>query len=135
MSDPTVTVPATGPAGKPRILLAEDDPALAEMLKWLLTKEGFETLHAADGLTALNLARQHRPNLILSDVMLPKMDGFKLCRFIKFDAELKGIPFVFLTARTQDKDKETAREAGANAYITKPIPNAELVKAVRQYLA
>ncbi len=123
------------PENRTRILLAEDDPALAEMLKWLLTREGFEPLHAADGMSALAMVRQERPALVLSDVMLPKMDGFKLCRLIKFDAELKHIPFIFLTARTQDKDRETAQQAGADEYVTKPIPNAELIKVIRKHLA
>lgn len=122
------------PGTRTRILVAEDDPALAEMLKWLLAREGFDPLHAADGMSALAMVRQEKPALILSDVMLPRMDGFKLCRLIKFDAELKHIPFVFLTARTQDKDRETALQAGADEYVTKPIPNADLVKMVRKHL-
>ena len=120
---------------KPRvILLVEDDPPLAEIMRWTLAKDGFEVLLAGDGMAALALARERRPDLILSDVMLPKMDGFKLCRLVKFDAELKHIPFVFLTARTQDKDRETAKLAGADEYVTKPIPNQEIVKLVRKHL-
>ncbi len=120
---------------KPRvILLVEDDPPLAEIMRWTLAKDGFEVLLAGDGMAALALARERRPDLILSDVMLPKMDGFKLCRLLKFDAELKGIPFIFLTGRTQEKDRETARQAGADDYLVKPFPNDALVALVRKHL-
>jgi len=124
----------TTEAARRRILITEDDPALAEMLRWLFSKEGFEVLHAIDGISALALARQERPDLILSDVMLPKMDGFKFCRLVKFDADLKRIPFIFLTARTQDKDRETAMQAGADAYLTKPMQNQALIAEVRKRL-
>jgi CheY-like chemotaxis protein len=125
---------AEKPGPRPLILLAEDNPALAEMLTWLLDREGFETLHAADGMSALAMARQGKPALILSDVTLPRMDGFTLCRMIKSDARLTRIPFVFLTARTQESDRETALKAGADEYVTKPIPNADLVKMIRKHL-
>ena len=131
MPEPTV-VPPDKP--RKRVLLVEDDPALAEVMKWILARDGLEVLHAADGMAALDLARREHPNLILSDVMLPKMDGFKLCRLLKFDADLKGTPFVFLTARTQDKDRETAKQAGADEFVTKPIANQELVALLRKRL-
>lgn len=121
------------PAPK-RILLAEDDPAMAELLKHVLGKEGFEVLHAKDGMEALTMIREKTPHLILSDVMLPRMDGFKLCRLVKFDQSLRHIPYLFLTARTEEKDRETAMQAGANAYVTKPIQNQALVALVRKHL-
>ena len=137
MSDEPAVPPAPLPPGpaRKRVLLVEDDPALAEITKWLLTRDGLEVLHAADGMAALDLIRRERPNLILSDVMLPKMDGYKLCRLVKFDADLRAIPFVFLTARTQDKDRETAMAAGADAYFTKPMKNDALLLMVRKHLA
>ena len=130
MTDP---IPET-PLPAKKILLAEDDPAMAELLKHVFTQEGFQVVHAKDGMAALALIRQEVPHLILSDVMLPRMDGFKLCRLVKFDSTLRHIPYLFLTARTEDRDRETAMQAGANAYVTKPIQNQALVALVRKHL-
>ena len=126
-------VPERSP-GTRIILLVEDDPALAEIHRWTLAKAGFEVLQAADGMTALALARERRPDLILSDVMLPKMDGFKLCRLLKFDTDLKRIPFLFLTGKSQEKDRETGLGAGADAYSVKPISAADLLALIRKHL-
>lgn len=122
-------------ATKRRLLLAEDDPRLSELLKFQFAQDGFEVFHAVDGMTALDLVRREKPDLVISDVMLPRMDGFKLCRLVKFDEALKRIPFVFMTARTQDKDRETAMQAGADAYLTKPVKYQELLATVRRHIA
>ena len=130
MPDPAPETPLPGK----RILLAEDDPAMGELLKHVLGQEGFQVMLAKDGMAALSMIREQVPHLILSDVMLPKMDGFKLCRLIKFDSALRHIPYIFLTARTEDRDRETAMQAGANAYVTKPIQNQALVALIRKHL-
>jgi len=81
-----------GPASRKKILIVDDDPAITNMLDKLIKAHGYDTLTAQDGLQALNAARAEKPDLILLDVMLPGMDGYKVCRWIKFDQQLKKIP-------------------------------------------
>lgn len=119
---------------KKRILLVDDEMDLVETLRFSLELEGYEVLTAYNGEEALHLARSHQPDLILLDVMLPKMDGYKVCRLLKFDARYKHIPILMLTAKTQEKDRIIGQETGADEYITKPFEMEELMKKVREYL-
>lgn len=89
---------------------------------------------ASNGEEGLNLARQEKPDLILLDLMLPKLDGYKVCRLLKFDERYKQIPILMLTAKTQEKDKILGKETGANEYITKPFDMDELMAKIKSYL-
>jgi DNA-binding response OmpR family regulator len=96
--------------------------------------EGFNVLVSYNGEDALNQARKENPDLILLDLMLPKLDGYKVCRLLKFDERYKHIPILMLTAKTQEKDKLLGKETGADEYITKPFDIDELMKKVKTYL-
>ncbi|MFH0764919.1 MAG: response regulator, partial [Calditrichota bacterium] len=89
---------------------------------------------AVDGLEGLSLARQLKPDLIILDIMLPKMNGYKVSRFLKFDEEFKHIPIIMLTALAGEDDRTTGVETGANAYVTKPFESQMLVDTVRRFL-
>lgn len=117
-----------------RILVVDDEIDLVETVRFSLELEGYEILVAYNGEEALNQARKEHPDLILLDLMLPKLDGYKVCRLLKFDERYKHIPILMLTAKTQDKDKVLGLETGANEYITKPFDMDDLIKKVKDYL-
>ncbi len=114
-----------------RILIVEDEPAIARGLAYNLGQEGFETFIAGDGETARRILRQEAPNLVLLDLMLPDTDGVDLCRAMRGESE---IPIIMLTARDQEADKIRGLEAGADDYITKPFRIGEVVARVRAAL-
>mgnify|MGYP000569065657 CR=1 FL=1 len=119
---------------KKRILVVDDELDLVETLRFSLELEGYEVLVAYNGEDALHLARNENPDLILLDVMLPKMDGYKVCRLLKFDARFRHIPIFMLTAKTQEKDRMIGEQTGADEYITKPFEMDDLMKKVKEYL-
>jgi DNA-binding response OmpR family regulator len=119
---------------KKRILVVDDEIDLVETLRFSLELEGYEVRVAYNGEDALHLARNENPDLILLDVMLPKMDGYKVCRLLKFDARFRHIPIFMLTAKTQEKDRMIGEQTGADEYITKPFEMDELMKKVKEYL-
>jgi DNA-binding response OmpR family regulator len=119
---------------KKRILVVDDEVDLVETVRFSLELEGYDVLIAYNGEEALNQARKENPDLILLDLMLPKLDGYKVCRLLKFDERYKHIPILMLTAKIQEKDKATGMETGANEYITKPFEMDELMKKVKGYL-
>jgi DNA-binding response OmpR family regulator len=104
------------------------------LLKINLEAAGFTIVLATDGFQGLEMARTESPELIVLDIMLPKMDGFKVCRILKFDDKYKHIPIIMLTARIQEVDKETGFKTGADAYMTKPFEPEELIKKINQVL-
>ncbi|MEI2765989.1 MAG: MtrAB system response regulator MtrA [Dermatophilaceae bacterium] len=116
---------------KGRVLVVDDDLALAEMLTIVLTQEGFEPTHVADGAAAVAAFRDTRPDLVLLDVMLPGMDGFEVCRRLRAES---GVPIVMLTARTDTVDIVVGLESGADDYIVKPFKPQELVARIRARL-
>jgi len=111
---------------KKRILIVDDEPALRMGLKIRLEAHNYEVLEAADGQTALDKAKGENPDLIILDVMLPGIDGYKICRMLKFDDNYKNIPIIMLTARAQAQDEQTSKQVGADAYLTKP-PKADIL--------
>jgi two-component system alkaline phosphatase synthesis response regulator PhoP len=119
---------------KKRILVVDDEVDLVETVRFSLELEGYDVLVTYNGEEALNQARKENPDLILLDLMLPKLDGYKVCRLLKFDERYKHIPILMLTAKTQEKDKAIGMETGANEYITKPFDMDELMKKVKEYL-
>lgn len=117
-----------------RILIVDDEPDLVETLRFPLEMEGYQVLVADNGEMGLNLARKERPDLIILDLMLPKLDGYKVCRLLKFDERFKEIPVLMVTAKTQEKDRLLGKETGADEYVTKPFDIEQLLEKVKAYL-
>jgi DNA-binding response OmpR family regulator len=118
-----------------KILIVDDEVDLVEAVRFPLEMEGHHVLVSYNGEDALNQARKENPDLIILDLMLPKLDGYKVCRLLKFDERYKHIPILMLTAKTQEKDKLLGKETGADEYITKPFDMDELLKKVKAYLS
>lgn len=119
---------------KKRILIVDDEKDIVETIQFNLELEGFECLVAYDGEEALHKAKRENPDLILLDIMLPKINGYKIARLLKFDKSYKNIPIIMLTARTQKTDIELGEETGADEYVTKPFDMDMLVALVKKYL-
>ena len=112
-----------------RILIVEDEKNIVDILSFNLSKEGYETLEAYDGEAGLQLALEQNPDLILLDLMLPKMNGFDVCRSLR--RENRSTPVIMLTAREEETDKVLGLELGADDYITKPFSMRELLARVK----
>jgi DNA-binding response OmpR family regulator len=119
----------------PRILIADDNPSNAELLDTHLDGSGFDTKLVYNGEDTLKAARDWKPDLILLDVMMPKMSGFEVCRRLRADSATKDIAVLMVTALDQTTDVETAVDAGTDDFITKPINKTELLLRVRAMLA
>jgi DNA-binding response OmpR family regulator len=115
----------------PTILLVEDELTFAETLRYNLEREGHLVFHASDGIEGLELARRELPNLIVLDVMLPRLDGFSICRILRQESD---IPIMMLTARQDEVDRIAGLELGADDYITKPFSLGEFLARVRAIL-
>ena len=115
----------------PTILLVEDDATLAETLRYNLEREGYTVIGAGDGVTALELARQDKPDIVVLDVMLPRLDGFSVCRMLRKES---AIPIIMLTARQDEVDRIAGLELGADDYLTKPFSVGELLARIRAIL-
>lgn len=118
----------------PRILVVDDQPINVDILQTRLTVHGYEILTAYDGEEALAKARGEQPDLILLDVMMPRMDGIEVCQRLKADATLPFIPIIMVTARADTRDVVADLEAGADEYLTKPVDQAALVARVKSML-
>ncbi len=123
-----------GRPGPRRVLIVDDEPLIVATLRFHLEQAGFDCLEADDGLKAIKAAREGAPDLVLLDVMLPKINGFKVCRLLKADSAFKGVPVVMLTARGQERDRANGREAGADAYVVKPFDPGELIGLIGRLL-
>jgi DNA-binding response OmpR family regulator len=121
--------------GNARILAVDDSPTILEMIKTILLAGGYEVITAADGSAALEAARSDSPDLILLDVMLPKLDGYRVCRLLKFDQKYKDIPIIMLTAKSEEQSMVTGIRTGANQYLTKPVEPNRLLSAVAEELS
>lgn len=119
---------------KKKILIVEDEPHALETLQDRLEFEGYETITAGDGATALIKAKAEKPDLIILDIMLPRMDGYKVCGFLKADTRYNKIPVIMLTAKAQESDRKIGQEMGAEAYVTKPFEAAELLGKIEELL-
>lgn len=112
------------------ILIAEDEPSLRENLQWMLELEGYEVTAAADGRVALAAALAHRPDLVLTDVMMPELDGFGLIKALRIHPATATLPVIMLTARADRSDTRTGMNLGADDYLTKPCRREELLAAI-----
>ncbi len=114
-----------------RVLVIEDDPNTANLVALYLEREGFSALQANDGATGLGLAEKHRPDLVVLDIMLPKMDGWEVCRRLRKTSE---VPVIMLTARGEEIDRVSGLTLGADDYVVKPFSPRELVARVKAVL-
>jgi len=114
-----------------KILVVEDDQTLREVLSYNLSKEGYTSLTASDGLQALEIARREKPELVILDIMLPQMSGFEVCRILRQETT---VPILILTAKVEEIDKIVGLELGADDYMTKPFSMRELLARVRAML-
>jgi DNA-binding response OmpR family regulator len=118
----------------PCILIVDDEPINLDILKTRLAVHGYEILTATNGEEALAVASAQHPDLILLDIMMPKMDGIDVCRHLKADASLPLMPVIMVTAKADSKDVVAGLEAGADEYLTKPVDQAALVARVKSML-
>jgi len=119
---------------KKKILLVEDEKVLIETVTLRLEAFGYEVISAYDGFEGLEKAKKEKPDLIILDLMLPKMDGYKVCGLLKADTRYNKIPIIMFTARAQESDKKMGKEVGADAYITKPFEPQALLEKIRHLL-
>jgi DNA-binding response OmpR family regulator len=117
-----------------RVLVVDDEGDLVRILQFALEAIGYNVDTATDGQEGLKKARDLRPDIILLDLMLPKLDGYKVCRLLKFDERYRHIPIIILSARTQEGDQALALETGANRFITKPYEIADILQTVEALL-
>lgn len=117
------------------ILIVEDNELNMKLFNDLLEANGYTTLQTKDGLEALELAREHRPDLILMDIQLPKISGLEVTKWLKADDELKSIPVIAVTAFAMKGDEEKIRQGGCEAYVAKPISITHFLETVQQYAA
>ena len=121
-------------SNKKKILLVDDEQDMVYAVKMQLEADGFQVLTAKDGQEGLDKARKENPGLIILDLMLPKIDGYKVCRMLKFDEKYKKIPIIIYTARAQAVDEKLGYEVGADAYMTKPFDPKKLLAKINELL-
>lgn len=120
---------------KKNILIVEDEKDMVDLLRVRLASLGYEVMAGYDGMAGLALAQKYSPDLIVLDLMLPKINGYKVCRMLKFDEKYKDIPIVIYSARSQERDRQWADECGADAYITKTSGQEILVDQIKKILS
>lgn len=119
---------------KQTILVVDDEQDLLDLIEYNLRKEGFEVIKAENGLDGIAMAREYKPNLVLLDIMMPQMDGIEVCDRMRDDSELKNIPIIFLTARSDEKTEVEGLNKGADDFITKPISTTKLISRIKAVL-
>jgi class 3 adenylate cyclase/CheY-like chemotaxis protein len=119
---------------RPLVLLADDDPDQLDILAWRLSRQGYDTVLAGDGEAALAAVHAQKPDLVLLDATMPRLDGFEVCRRLKADASLPFTPIILLTGRIAAEDVVAGLGAGADDYLTKPVDHAELIARVHAIL-
>lgn len=119
---------------KQTILVVDDEQDLLDLIEYNLKQEGFDVLKAEDGVEGIEMAREHSPNLVLLDIMMPKMDGLEVVERMREDSKLKRIPIIFLTARGDEKTEVEGLDKGGDDYITKPISTTKLISRIKAVL-
>ena len=119
----------------PKVLVIDDDPVIVELLRVNFEIEGFEVVSAADGREGFARARADRPDLVLSDIMMPRVDGLQLLRQLKSDAVTRALPVILLSAKAQNAEVQQGLDMGADDYVTKPFDPLELIDRVNAVLA
>ncbi len=117
-----------------KVLVVDDEKDIVDLVRYHLEKEGFHCRQAADGISALKLTREYRPDLLVLDLMLPGLDGLEVCRQLRQDAATAHLPILMLTARGEEVDRVVGLEVGADDYVVKPFSPRELVARVKAIL-
>jgi DNA-binding response OmpR family regulator len=117
-----------------KILMVEDDRDIVKTTQYVLEKKGYNCITALDGMEGLHKAKNENPDLIILDLMLPKMNGYKIARLLKFDQKYKDIPIIMLTAKAQESDKKLGFQTGADEYMTKPFEFENLLSVIEKHL-
>ncbi|CAB1067491.1 hypothetical protein JY97_06125 [Alkalispirochaeta odontotermitis] len=116
------------------ILIVDDEPSIVVPIQFLMEQQGYSVLIAENGHDALDMIYQYHPDLILLDIMLPGIDGYEVCEIVRLNPKLRGIKIIFLTAKGREVEIAKGLALGADAYITKPFSNADLVAKVKMIL-
>lgn len=119
----------------PRILIADDEPNIVLALELLMKREGYETLSVDNGQKALEAVKEFRPDLVILDIMMPRMDGYEVCQLIRADTSVRDVCIIMLTAKGREVEKEKGMALGADLYITKPFSTREVMMKVRELLS
>ena len=119
---------------KGKILVVDDEVNITQILEFSIGSEGYEVITASNGEEAVEKARREQPDLVILDIMMPKIDGYEACRLIKSNPLTKNIPVVLLTAKGRDIDKRLGYEVGATDYIVKPFSPNKLIERIHQLL-
>jgi two-component system cell cycle response regulator DivK len=130
--DPKIS--AVGHVMKKTVLIVEDNELNMKLFNDLLEAHGYATLKTGHGIEAMELARAHKPDLILMDIQLPEVSGLEVTRWLKQDEDLKSIPVIAITAFAMKGDEERIRQGGCEAYLSKPISVAKFISTVKTYL-
>jgi CheY-like chemotaxis protein len=123
------------PTAKKRILVCDDDPVILRLLQVNLELEGYEVLTASHGEEAVQVAKDEVPDLVILDIMMPRLDGYQTCERLKSEDSTKDIPVVFLSAKAQQSDIERGRSFGVEEYLTKPFDPSDLIDVVERLTA
>jgi len=116
------------------ILIVDDEPSIVVPIQFLMEQQGYSVIVAENGHDALDLVYKYKPDLILLDIMLPGIDGYEVCEIVRLNPKLRNIKIIFLTAKGREVEIAKGLALGADAYITKPFSNAELVAKVKTVL-
>ncbi|OGX08695.1 MAG: hypothetical protein A2Z88_11565 [Omnitrophica WOR_2 bacterium GWA2_47_8] len=117
-----------------KVLIVDDGVTVIGLMEEKLTNSGYDVITATNGLEGINMAQKENPDLVLLDVMMPKLDGLKVCRMLKFDRKFQNIPVVLLSALRREDDRALGREVGANAYLSKPLETPSLLQTMKELL-
>jgi len=128
-----VSAQLTGTSQVPLVLVVDDSITVRRVTQRLLQREGYRVALAADGLQALERLQEERPTVVLSDIEMPRMDGFDLARNIRADGALRDLPIIMITSRIAEKHREHAMELGVNHYLGKPYSDEELLSLIQHY--
>ncbi len=115
-----------------RVMIVEDEPNIVESLSFVFSREGWQVAAALDGVTAIERLLSDPPDVLVLDVMLPPHSGFEVLKRVRSEASLKRLPVLVLTAKGQEQDRHTALNLGADAFVTKPFSNRDIVQQVRE---
>ncbi|MBM3519350.1 MAG: response regulator [Alphaproteobacteria bacterium] len=127
-------MPAASPAAAKRVMVVEDNELNMKLFNDLLEANGYTVIQTRDGLSAIDLARKHRPDLILMDIQLPEVSGIEVTKWLKEDDELRRIPVIAVTAFAMRGDEQKIREGGCEAYISKPISVVSFLQTIDGFL-
>lgn len=117
-----------------KVLIVDDDPNILMSLEFLMRKSGYNVLIARNGSEARELVKEHLPDLLLLDIMMPDVDGYQICKEVKGSSKTKHAKVIFISAKTKESDIQKGYQTGADLYITKPFATKELVKKVAEML-